>query len=92
MSNYISDITDKLVSAGLDDCPPDLLRLYALLALTSGEDTTLENVHDAWSCWLDATRPAHPALVPFADLPADVQELYRKYMDAIRKVAAEVRS
>ena len=52
-----------------------------------GTETTLENVHDAWSTWRDATRPDHPSLVPFAELAPDVQELDRKYADAIREVA-----
>ena len=86
--SYITDITDNLTSAGLDDCPPDLLRHYALLVLTVGADTALVDVHDAWACWREATRPDHPSLVPFGDLTPEVQELDRKYMDAIRKVAA----
>ena len=86
--SYITGITDSLGSAGLDDCPPDLLRLYALLVLVQGPNTRLEDVHDAWACWREATRPYHPALVPFGDLTSDVQELDRKYMDAIHAVAA----
>ncbi len=84
--SYITDITGRL-EAELSDCPPDLLRLYALLALTTGTGTTLENVHDAWACWRVATRPDHPSLVPFADLASEVQELDRKYMMAIREAA-----
>ena len=88
--SYITDITDDLEAAGLDDCPPELLRLYALLVLTTGVITSLEDVHNAWSAWRQATRPDHPSLVPFADLAPEVQELDRKYMDAIRKVAVEM--
>ena len=86
--SYVTGITGKL-AASLPDCPDDLLRMYALLALVSGPGTTLEDVHDAWACWRVATRPDHPALVPFTDLTPDVQELDQKYADAIRTVAAE---
>ena len=87
--NYIDDIIARL-AAILDDCPPELLRFYALLVLIQGHCTSLEDVHDAWACWRVATKPDHPALVLFADLPPDVQELDRKYMDAIHEVAAEM--
>lgn len=86
--SYITGITDDLEAAGLDDCPPGLLRFYALLVLIQGHRTSLEDVHDAWACWRNATRPDHPALVPFGSLTPDVQELDRKYMDATHKAAA----
>ncbi len=88
-SNYIGEITSRL-AVWLPDCPPELLRLYALLVLVQGHCTSLEDVHDAWACWRAATRPDHPALIPFADLSPEVQELDRKYMEAIHLVAAEV--
>lgn len=86
--NYIDDITSRL-AARLDDCPPDLLRFYALLVLIQGHCTSLEDVHDAWAAWRVATRPDHPSLVPFGVLTPEVQELDRKYRDAIHQVAAE---
>jgi hypothetical protein len=87
--SYI-DYIAGLLAARLDDCPPDLLRFYAMLVLIQGHCTSLEDVHDAWACWRVATRPDHPSLVPFAVLAPHVQELDRKYMDAIREVAAEI--
>lgn len=86
--NYIDYITSRL-AARLDDCPADLLRFYALLVLTEGVNTTLEDVHSAWACWRVATKPDHRSLVPFGDLTPEVQELDRKYMTAIHQVAAE---
>jgi hypothetical protein len=71
-------------------CPLDLLRVYALLARVSGPNTTLEHVHDAWGIWRVATRPDHPALVPFARLSPEVRQLDAPYRDAIRKVASRV--
>lgn len=86
-ANYIDE-----VAARIGDLMPGkdigLLRLYALLALTAGTRTTLENVHDAWAVWRAATRPDHPDLVPFAELAPHVQEHDRKHAEAVRAVAA----
>ncbi len=87
---YISRVTDQLAAA-LPDCDADLIRLYALLALTTGEATTLEHVHDAWGLWRATTRPDHPSIVPFDELKPEVQELDRAYTEAIRQVAASLR-
>ena len=85
--NYIDEIASGL-GARFPGKPMDLLRLYALLVLTTGEDTTLENVHDAWAAWRAPTHPDNPSLVPFADLTPEVRERDRKYVDAIREVSA----
>ena len=85
--NYIDAIAAS-IGAIVPDCPQDLLRLYALLALTAGDGVTLEHVHDAWAVWRCATRPDHPSLVPFGELSREVQELDAPYRDAIRAVAA----
>lgn len=83
---YAADIVRALGKL-IPDCDPDLLRLYALLVLTTGEDTTLENVHDAWALARLATRPDHPDLVPFADLAPAIQAYDKPYQDAIRETA-----
>jgi hypothetical protein len=91
VSNHVQDILDRLSHELADLDPegldPDLVRLYALLALTKGADTTLRDVHDAWALWRTTTRPNHRSLVPFDELSADVQELDRPYRDAIARVA-----
>lgn len=81
--NYIDRLAAG-IGADVPGCPQELLRLYALLALTVGERVTLENVHDAWATWRCATRPDHPSLVPFGELSPEVQELDRPYAEAIR--------
>lgn len=86
MSNYIDELAARLGTV-LDDCDDDLLRLYALLALTTGADTTEEDVHHAWGTWRAATRPDHPDLVPFEQLAPEVQALDTRYAEAIRAVA-----
>jgi hypothetical protein len=69
---------------GIDE---DLLDLYSLLVLVQGVNTTLRDVHDAWSVWKNPIRPDHKSLIPFGDLSPEVQELDRKYADAIITVA-----
>lgn len=86
--NYIEEIADRLADK-LPDCPHDLLLLYALLVLTCGMAADREDVHDAWAVWRCATRPDHPALVPFGQLTPEVQQLDEQYAAAIREVARE---
>jgi len=81
--NYIQDIVTRLTDI-LVWQDVLLLRFYAQLVLTTGTETTLENVHDAWSSWRDVTNPGHKSLVPFRKLTKEVRELDRPYMDAIR--------
>lgn len=88
--SYISEITDNL-SKELPNCAPELIDLYVLLVFTLGEFTRLEDVHDAWSIWQSRTKPEHRSIIPFNELSFDVQELDRKYMEAIHKVAREHR-
>jgi len=85
--NYIDEIVARL-DEKIPGNDPALLRLYALLALTEGVNTSLENVHDAWAAWRTATNPGHKSLIPFAELAPEVQEYDRKYMDAIHAVSA----
>jgi hypothetical protein len=68
-----------------------LYRNYALLALTKGEATTNEDVHNAWVAWASSTKPKHPSLIPYRDLTPEVQALDTPYTEAIRCVAAELR-
>lgn len=82
--NYIQDAREFIADENLH---PDLERLYLLLALTRGTNTTLENVHDAWAIWKDTHHPTHPSLIPFDDLSYATQELDRPYMDAIHRTA-----
>jgi hypothetical protein len=87
--NYVQAVTDELADL-LPGCAGDLLDLYALLALTRGPLTSLEDVHDAWSVWRNRTAPEHRSLIPFAKLAPEVQELDRKYMEAIHQAAFPV--
>ncbi len=84
--NYIDALAARLGEV-LDDCDIDLLRAYAVLALTLGADVTEEDVHQAWAVWRAVTRPDHPDLRPFDELTLEVQALDTKYAEAIRAVA-----
>lgn len=77
-------------SERLQGLHPELLDLYTLLALSSGYATNREDVHNAWSLWVQRTRPDHPSLIPFADLDPEVQELDEKYVEAIHAAVKAV--
>jgi hypothetical protein len=88
LSNYLTEtiaeleLQVELVGGGLPD--PLLTRFYALLVLTTGEATTLEHVHDAWSSWRAfSDRPEHSDLVWFSQLPDGTADWDTPYRDAI---------
>lgn len=89
VDNYAHAMINQ-VCEELPGIDPDLACLYALLALAKGNETSLEDVHDAWSIWTTAIRGRsdHKALVPFDELPVEIQELDRKYMNGIHYAAA----
>lgn len=87
MPNYVERVRNGLADL-LPDLPQDLLDLYTLLALVNGEACTLEDVHDAWAIWRNNTNSKHKSLIPFDELTIEVQELDRKYMEAIHQAAA----
>ena len=72
------------------DLPDELAALYALLVLTRGTETTLQDVHDAWAIWRQTTNLQHRSLIPFDQLSKEVQELDRPYQHLIHKVAQEL--
>lgn len=89
---YLDEIAERI----RDEIPPDarpdedaldLFRLYALLALSKGAATSLADVHDAWVAWMLVRGRTHSSMVPFEDLPADVQAEDAPFADAIRRVA-----
>lgn len=92
MVNYIDDLACKIyiLSEGRPVAVDDdltLYRIYAVLALAKGEDTTAEDVHNAWAAWTAGNRPRHRSLVPFSELSPEVQALDEPYVQAIRRAA-----
>jgi hypothetical protein len=94
--SYIDQVAAEVASrsgsswADLDAQESVLYRIYAALALSTGELTTNRHVHDAWSAWMAGMNPGHRSLIPFDKLSEEVQELDSKYRDAIRSVAKEL--
>jgi hypothetical protein len=93
--NYLMKIVDRLRELAAEHggqlADDRLAAAYAVLVLTTGQATTLENVHDAWSAWRAfSDRPDHDDLVPFDYLSNETIEWDRPYRDDIRKVAAEL--
>lgn len=89
---YVEDLAAAIrEELAPDDRPSsrgdELFRLYALLALVSGADTTLEDVHNAWSVWMSESDPDHPSLVPFNSLTPAMQAQDRPFQEAIVRVA-----
>jgi hypothetical protein len=67
--------------------PPDLLRLYAVLLLAKGADVTAEDVHNAWSAWMQGRDPRHDAIKPFAELDESVKQMDEPFVAAIKRAA-----
>lgn len=87
--NYIDeialDIYERTEGPGKPDAEEMVLyRMYALLSLAKGTETTTKDVHDAWAAWCAKDRPNHPSLIPFEELSGDVQELDIPYLIAIQ--------
>ena len=76
-----------LTNINITSADDDLIDLYALLVLTKGKKTKLEDVHDAWAIWRQNTKPDHPSIIPFAQLDRSEQELDRPFMLAIHKAS-----
>ncbi len=66
-----------------------LFEIYALLALTRGVETTRRDVHDAWVVWMLWRGEEHESMVPYENLPADVQAEDEPFAAAVRSVAAQ---
>lgn len=87
--NYLDRVAHA-IGEHVPGCDLSLLRIYAVLALTKGQQVTLADVHHAWAAWRAATVPDHRSLIPFEELTPDVQGLDAPYAEAIAKVAAEL--
>ncbi|WP_328719325.1 hypothetical protein OHT52_07345 [Streptomyces sp. NBC_00247] len=71
--------------------PPEdsngLFRLYAVLLKAKGVRVTDEDVHDAWSAWMQTVNGTHESLVPFDDLDPRIRAYDAPYAEAIRAAA-----
>lgn len=88
--NYVDEVREELakhIRVG-----KGLMRVYSLLVIVKGEDTTLQDVHDAWAVninetWDRETNGEHRSLIPFDQLTKEIQDKDQNYVDAIRKTA-----
>ena len=67
-----------------------LFLMYAVLALTVGEDVRAEEVHDTWSAWMTYRDPSHESIKPFAQLGPETKKADQPFVEAIRKVASRL--
>ncbi len=88
---YLDDLAqllrDRVEPALVPADADDLFRFYAVLLRAKGSDVTADDVHDAWSAWMQQRDPAHPSIVPFEDLTEEVRLSDEPYVEAIRAVA-----
>lgn len=90
--NYLTSVADAIVSELPADLVPKedadgLMLLYAVLCLSLGQAVTARDVHDAWTAWMSGRGEHHSSMVPFDELPADVQAEDEPFAEAIRIVA-----
>jgi hypothetical protein len=74
-----------------DALPPEdaesLFLMYAVLLLAKGTDVTNEDVHNAWTAWMESNGRLHKSMVPFSALPAETKLEDSVFCQAIRRVA-----
>jgi hypothetical protein len=92
VSDFITALAERIRSDVdlAEDHPEDLrlYRLYALLALVKGAETTREDVHNAWIVWMVEIDGDHDALTPFADLSEEQREQDQPFLEAIQAATA----
>ncbi len=93
--NYISDIAEQIQREVPQEVLPEgdtdlLFLMYAVLALTVGEDVRAEDVHDTWSAWMSYRDPSHESIKPFSQLDPETRKTDQPFVDAIKKVATQL--
>ncbi len=88
--NYLVEIAKRIRAAVPRSLVPedadDLFLIYAVLARSRGTATTAEDVHDAWTAWMLLRGEDHPSMVPFRELPPEVQAEDEPFAAAIRQI------
>ena len=78
-----AEVPARLIPEGADD----LFLIYAVLARAKGDRVTTEDVHDAWTAWMEIHGERHESMVPFGELPHGVRTEDRPFTTAIHAVA-----
>lgn len=93
---YIEKLAESIFqevnpSSPLPEKERSLYLIYAVLALTVGEEVTRQHVHDAWAAWKALSDPSHRSLKPFWELTPEVQAEDDPFVNAIRRVATDLK-
>lgn len=93
--NYISDIAEQIRQEVPSEVLPGgdtnlLFLIYAVLALTIGQDVRSEHVHDAWAAWMTHSDPSHESIKPFGELSLETKKDDQPFVDAIRRIASRL--
>lgn len=82
MPNYIQVFEDHLQKK-FPVCPPDLIKLYALISLVTRGNASAEDIHNAWAVRKNETFPEHRSLVPYNSLPEAIRLRDMKYVKEV---------
>lgn len=86
--SYIREVADQIRARTSDDGGHELLYLvYAVLALTKGDEVTPSDVHDAWCAVAEFEGSAASELVPFDQLPERMKRRDAPFAAAVRDTA-----
>lgn len=91
--NYLVQLATRIRGAveadvAVPEDSEDLFLAYALLLRAKGSEVTAQDVHDAWVTWMVVRDPTHPSLVPFDELPPEVQSEDLPFLKAIQALVA----
>lgn len=92
---YLDDVASAIRAEVPSDVMPEeddldqLFRVYALLARTKGQATTVTDVHDAWATWMLGRGEDHESIKPFDHLDRATKREDEPFLRAIHKVASE---
>ncbi|MFE9814048.1 hypothetical protein [Streptomyces sp. NBC_00236] len=92
MTTYLDQLADLIRSCLPPSAEPpadsdDLFRIYAVLLEAKGEQVAEEDVHNAWSAWMQSVDSSHASLIPFRELAPEKRATDAPYAEAIRKAA-----
>lgn len=68
----------------------DLLLRYAALLRAKGASITNSDIHDAWSAWMSGRDRKHVSLLPYDDLPQEIQHEDQVFTAAVRRAAEQL--
>lgn len=93
-TNYMLKREEILKEELNEELPEVLFSNYLSLACTSastGTPITNEEIHDAWSIWKNKVDKTHKSIIPYIQLPIEIQELDTPYTDAVNRAADRFR-